>query len=101
MACASAAGSRPRRDAAFASIQPRKAGSRIAPCFTTSASPEAYSRAGRVARLSVSAMTAAGWWKAPTMFLPSGWLIAVFPPTEESTWASSVVGTWMWGMPRW
>ena len=27
------------------------------------------------------------------MFLPSGWLIAVLPPTDESTCASSVVGT--------
>ncbi len=31
----------------------------------------------------------------------AGWLIAVFPPTDESTWESSVVGIWMKGMPRW
>ncbi len=35
------------------------------------------------------------------MFLPSGWLMPVLPPTDESTWASSVVGTWMKSMPRW
>ena len=35
------------------------------------------------------------------MFLPTGWLIAVLPPTEESTCESSVVDTWMKGMPRW
>ena len=34
-----------------------------------------------------------GWWKAPIMFLPSGWLTPVLPPTEESTWAITVVGT--------
>src|SRR5256885_3835095 len=27
------------------------------------------------------------------MFLPSGWLMAVLPPTDESTCDSSVVGT--------
>ena len=27
------------------------------------------------------------------MFLPSGWLTPVLPPTEESTWAITVVGT--------
>ena len=30
--------------------------------------------------------------KAPTKFLPSGILIAVLPPTDESTWDRSVVG---------
>ena len=27
------------------------------------------------------------------MFLPSGWLTPVLPPTDESTWAITVVGT--------
>ena len=49
---------------------------------------------GQRPRASTSATTASGWWKAPTMFLPDGWLTPVLPPTEESTWASSVVGTW-------
>ena len=34
------------------------------------------------------------------MFLPSGWLMAVLPPTDESTCASSVVGTCTKGTPR-
>jgi hypothetical protein len=33
--------------------------------------PAAYSRGGSDARVAVSAITAQGWWKAPTMFLPS------------------------------
>ena len=37
--------------------------------------------------------TALGWWNAPMRFLPPGWLTPVLPPTEESTCASSVVGT--------
>ncbi len=49
----------------------------------------------------MSISTARGWWNAPTMFLPSGWLTPVLPPTDESTCASSVVGTWTKGMPRW
>ncbi len=31
---------------------------------------------------------------------PRGWLMAVLPPTLESTWASSVVGTCTKGTPR-
>ncbi len=34
------------------------------------------------------------------MFLPAGWLMAVLPPTDESTCASSVVGTCTKGTPR-
>ena len=33
--------------------------------------------------------------------MPNGWLIAVLPPTEESTWDNSVVGTWINLIPRW
>ncbi len=44
--------------------------------------------------------TAAGWWNAPTRFLPAAALIAVLPPTELSTCASSVVGTWTKRQPR-
>ena len=43
---------------------------------------------------------AAGWWNAPTRFLPSGRSTPVLPPIDESIWATSVVGTWMTGMPR-
>src|SRR3546814_5129120 len=50
------------------------------------------SLAGRVSREEGSIRTNAGWWKAPTRFLPAPVLIAVFPPTELSTCASKVVG---------
>ena len=33
-----------------------------------------------------------GCLKLPIKFLPSEWLIPDLPPTEESTWASRVVG---------
>ena len=48
----------------------------------------------------MSASTRRGWWKAPTRFLPSGELIPVLPPTELSTWASSVVGICTKPTPR-
>ena len=38
---------------------------------------------------------AAGWWNAPTRFLPAGRSTPVLPPIAESIWATSVVGTWM------
>ena len=42
------------------------------PCFTASARPARKSRSGRVPRLSGSAITAPGGWKAPTRFFPFG-----------------------------
>ena len=45
-------------------------------------------------------ITAAGWWNAPTRFLPSGRSTPVLPPIDESIWATSVVGTWISGTPR-
>ena len=59
----------------------------------TSAMPARSSRSGKLSSVATSAITASGWWNAPTMFLPRAWFIAVLPPTEESTWASSVVGS--------
>jgi hypothetical protein len=50
--------------------------------------------------MSRSASTRRGWWKAPIRFLPRGVSMAVLPPTDESTWASRVVGIWMKSMPR-
>ena len=44
--------------------------------------------------------TAVGCQKLPTRFLPSGRLTPVFPPMAASTWASSVVGTFTYAMPR-
>jgi len=82
------------------SIQAKKSGSAIAPCLMTSAKPAESSRAGSVRSVFKSAITATGWWNAPIIFLPSGWLIPVLPPTEESTWANKVVGTWINRMPR-
>ncbi len=46
-------------------------------------------------RVLVSIKTHWGWWKAPIMFLPRGWLTPVLPPTEESTMAITVVGICM------
>ena len=70
-----------------------------APCRLTADTPGGRrkparsSRSGSVSRVRVSAITAIGWWNAPIMFLPKGWLIPVLPPTELSTWLSKVVGT--------
>ena len=60
--------------------------------LATSASPLAHSRSGSEVSVSVSATTSSGCLKAPTRFLPAGRSTPVLPPTEESTWASSVVG---------
>ncbi len=92
-ACTSACLSRASSDGRLASIQARKASSATAPYLMTSASPATSSRSGSDSRTSTSATTASGWWKAPIMFLPDAWFTPVLPPTEESTWASSVVGT--------
>ena len=43
--------------------------------------------------MAVSISTPSGCKKAPTMFFASGRLMPTLPPTELSTWASSVVGT--------
>ena len=55
--------------------------------------PQAHSLPGSVASVATSAQTSDGWQKVPTKFLPDSRLIAVFPPTEESTIESKVVGT--------
>src|SRR5688572_6495897 len=70
------------------------------PYLITSAYPAPISRAGSVVSVSRSASTRLGWWNAPTRFLPAALLIAVLPPTLESTCASSVVGSWMKPQPR-
>ena len=53
-----------------------------------------------VPRQSTSAMTLLGWKKAPARFLPASRSTAVFPPTDESTMASSEVGTCTTEQPR-
>ncbi len=56
--------------------------------------------ADSVSSTAVSAITSTGWWKAPSRFLPCGELMPVLPPTEESTCASSEVGTCTKSTPR-
>ena len=65
------------------------------PYLTTSLIPLFNSRSGNVLRVLVSMNTHWGWWKAPIMFLPRGWLTPVLPPTEESTMAITVVGIYI------
>ena len=62
------------------------------PHLTTSANPAARSRSGSVSRNPRSAITAFGWWNAPTRFFPAARSTPVLPPTEASTMASNVVG---------
>src|SRR5438093_90173 len=62
--------------------------------------PERNSRSGRVRGTAGSTTTRRGWWNAPIMFLPSGWSIAVLPPMEASTCASTVVGSCTKLIPR-
>ena len=69
------------------------------PYLITSPIPAENSRLGRVFRRSKSTTTESGWWKEPTRFLPELRLIPVFPPTELSTMARRVVGTWWKEIP--
>ena len=68
--------------------------------MTASPSAARRCRSASVRRAATSTITAFGWWNAPTRFLPSGRSTAVLPPIELSSWATSVVGTWMSGIPR-
>ena len=88
------------RAAPLVSHQAKKAASPIRPALRISAYPACNSRRGRVASAAVSASTMRGWWKAPSRFLPKSVLMPVLPPTLESTWANSVVGTCTKGRPR-
>ena len=99
-ASANAALSPARRAAALASRKSKKAGSSISAYLAISARPADRSRAGSVSSTPRSASTSTGWWNRPTMFLPARELIAVLPPTDESTWARSVVGTCTKRAPR-
>ena len=101
IAYASASGSRASTRSQCSSCHAKKAASRMRPYLTTSGRPDTNSRSGRVSRTCVSITTLRGWWKAPIMFLPCGWFTPVLPPTEESTMAITVVGTWMKSTPRW
>ena len=70
------------------------------PAFTISAMPATISLRGNVSRVARSTSTAAGWWNAPTRFLPASVLMPVLPPTAASTMPSSVVGTCTMSTPR-
>ena len=89
----SVAGSDASSESTAASSSAKNGSSRITPYFTTSARPAFNSRSGSVVRNSVSMNTPAGWWNAPTRFLPAEMFTPVLPPTLLSTSASSVVGT--------
>ena len=84
---------------AVSSVRKRSA-RRMQPYLITSPMPSAKKSGGSVASVSGSMSTKAGWWNAPARFLPCGRSTAVFPPTEESTCASSEVGTCTKRMPR-
>src|SRR5207244_4181831 len=70
------------------------------PALTTSAIPARRSASGSVASKRGSMTLTSGQWKAPTRFLPSGRLTAVFPPIAASTRPTSVVGTATHRIPR-
>ena len=55
---------------------------------------------GRVSSASGSMRTRRGCQKAPARFLPWSKSTATLPPTEESTWASRVVGICTKSTPR-
>lgn len=73
--------------------------SRIIPYLMASAIPSESMVSESVDKTSGSQITQAGCLKAPTRFFPHGRSIAVFPPTEESTWAKSVVGICIYSSP--
>src|SRR5690606_25716294 len=89
-----------RTSGPFTSHHSKKPRSPSTPYLITSAYPAPISRGGSVASVSRSASTRLGWWNAPTRFLPAAALIAVLPPTLESTCASSVVGSCTKPQPR-
>ena len=70
------------RSSTWPSIHSRNCRSSIRPYLITSASPARNSRGGSVRSVSRSDSTARGWWNAPIMFLPPGWLTPVLPPTD-------------------
>ena len=70
------------------------------PALTISAMPATISLRGNVSSVARSTSTAAGWWNAPTRFLPASVLMPVLPPTAASTMPSSVVGTCTMSTPR-
>ena len=73
--------------------------SQIMPYLMTSPIPSAKISSESVESVSLSQSTSAGCLKAPTRFFPPEISTAVFPPTDESTCARSVVGIWIKSIP--
>ena len=69
-------------------------------CLAISARPALNPRAALAQATSMSLITTTGWWMVPTRLRPRPRLIAFLPPTAESAWAASVVGTRASRMPR-
>ena len=88
-----------RRLGAFSRAR-KKAASRMQPYLMTSAMPSEKVLSSSVSNTSGSMTTRRGCQKAPARFLPAGRSMATLPPTEESTWASRVVGTCTKSTPR-
>ena len=84
----------------WASRRRKNPSSRMQPYLMTSAMPSEKVRSSSVERVSVSMRTSLGCQKAPARFFPAGRSTATFPPTEESTWARRVVGSWTRSTPR-
>ena len=78
----------------------KKAASLMQPYLTTSAMPSMKTGSGRVSSTSGSMSTSLGCQKAPARFFPCSRSTATLPPTEESTWASRVVGICTKSTPR-
>lgn len=70
------------------------------PCFIISPYPERRFLPSSVRRNSVSSNTNFDSLNTPTSFLKLSRFMPVFPPTEASTMARSVVGILMKSMPR-
>ena len=81
-----------RPPGAHSSSRENSAASPMQPYLITSPRPSRQYSGVRVVKTSGSHKTRLGCQKAPTRFLPWGRSTATLPPTEESTWASSVVG---------
>ena len=69
------------------------------PCLMTSPQESVSSSWLMVDRQVGSATTTLGCQKAPARFFPASRSMAVFPPTDESTMARRLVGTWATEQP--
>mmetsp|Transcript_18640 Transcript_18640/g.60809 ORF Transcript_18640/g.60809 Transcript_18640/m.60809 type:complete len:205 (-) Transcript_18640:240-854(-) len=98
--CSMASGCSALTSSTRPSSKSKRGACRMQPILTASASPSTTSRSLSERSSSRSITTRLGWWKAPTKFLPLGTLMAVLPPTDESSIAIIEVGTCTTGTPR-